>query len=155
MVKAAWDSVTAETVVNCFHRGGFSSPSEVMGFLEEDMDPDLQEQEEEEQVSLDFLNLEEGCTCTFKEYVHCDSNLQCAPMLTSQDIVSSATQNPAKDDTDDVGDPLPIFSFQQAHSSFLNIKAFLVRTTSSSNAGTWKRTFKCMHSNNNNKVFHQ
>ena len=109
MVRAAWDSVTAETVVNCFRSGGFSSPSEVMGFLEEDMDLDLQEQEEEEQVSLGFLNLEEGCTCTFKEYVHCDSNLQCAPMLTSQDIVSSATQNPAKDDTDDVSDPLPIF----------------------------------------------
>ena len=130
MVRAAWDSVTAETVVN---RGGFSLPSEVMGSLEEDMDPDLQEQEEE-QVSLDFLNLKEGCTCTFEEYVHCDSSLQCAPMLTSQDIVSSATQNPAKDDTDDVGDPLPIVSFQQAHSSFLNIKAFLFRTTSSSNA---------------------
>ena len=105
-----------------------------MGSLEEDMDPDLQEQEEEEQVSLDFLNLEEGCTCTFEEYVHCDSSLQYAPMLTSQDIVSSATQNPAENDTDDVGDPLPIVSFQQAHSSFLNIKAFLVRTTSSSNA---------------------
>ena len=52
MVRAAWDSVTAETAVNCFHRGGFSSSSEVMGSLEEDMDPDLQEQEEEEQVSL-------------------------------------------------------------------------------------------------------
>ena len=99
MVRAARDSATAETVINCFHRGGFSLPSEVMGSLEEDMDPDLQEQEEEEQVSLDFLNLEEGCTCTFKEYVHCDSSLQCAPMLTSQDI---ATQNPAEDDTDDV-----------------------------------------------------
>ena len=76
-------------------------------------------------------------------------------MLTSRDIVSSATQNPAEDDTDDAGDPLPIVSFQQAHSSFLNIKAFLVRTTSSSNAGTRKRMFKCMCSNNNNKVFHQ
>ena len=48
MVRAAWDSVTAETAVNCFHRGGFSLPSEVMGSLEEDMDPDLQEQEEEQ-----------------------------------------------------------------------------------------------------------
>ena len=44
--------VTAETVINCFHRGGFSLSSEVMGSLEEDMDPGLQEQEKEEQVSL-------------------------------------------------------------------------------------------------------
>ena len=55
-------------------------------------------------------------------------------MLTSQDIVSSATVCETEDDADDVGEPLPIVSFQQAHSSFLNIKAFLVRTTSSSNA---------------------
>lgn len=62
---------------------------------------DLQEQEEE---SLDFLNLEEGCS--FEEVIHCDSSLQCAPMLTSEDIASSITKNPvgeAEDDADYVG----------------------------------------------------
>lgn len=130
MVRAAWDSVTAETIINCFRKGGFLSPFD--NVTEEEMD--LQEEEEEEDVSLDFLNLEEGCTCSFKEYVNCDCSLQCVPMLTSQDIVSSATVGETEDDADDVGEPLPIVSFQQAHSSFLNIKAFLVHTTSSSNA---------------------
>ena len=135
-----------------------------MGSLKEDVD--LQEQEEEEQVSFDFLNLEEECICTFKEYVHCDSIFECVPMLTSQDIVSSATQNPAEDDTDGVGDTLPIVSFQQAHPSFLNIKVFLVRTTSSSNADRVYHLLRDLEmefakerlnacTQNKNKVFHQ
>ena len=54
-------------------------------------------------------------------------------MLTSQDKVSSGTQNPvgeAEDDANNAGDPLPNVSSQQAHSSFLNIKAFPYCTTS-------------------------
>lgn len=57
-------------------------------------------------------------------------------MLTSEAIVSCITQYPvgeAKDDADDVGEPLANVSSQQVY-SFLNIKAFLLCTMSSSNA---------------------
>ena len=49
MARATWDSVTTETVTNCFRKGGFSLPSEDRDSLEEEVD--LQEQEEE---SLEF-----------------------------------------------------------------------------------------------------
>lgn len=91
-------------------------------------------------------------------------------MLTRQDIVSSVTQNPfgdAEDDADDAGDPLSNVSSQQAHSSFLNIKAFLLPTTSSSNADQAyhlltdlevelaKGHFNACTQNNYNRLFHQ
>ena len=66
-------------------------------------------------------------------------------MLTNEDIVSSITQNPvgeAEDNADNVGEPLANVSSQQAYSSFLNIKAFLLRPTSSSNADQAYRLLK-------------
>ena len=73
IARAALDSATAKTVTNCFRGERLSLTSEDRDSLEEKMD--IQEHEEE---SLDFLNLEEGCS--FKEYVNFDSSLQ---LLTS------------------------------------------------------------------------
>ena len=46
--------------------------------------------------------------CRFDEYVAADDGVQCSPMPTIQDIVSSVTQiSEEGEETDDVGDTLP------------------------------------------------
>ena len=65
--------------------------------------------------------------CIFDEYVSSDSHLQCT-MPSSADIVDSIKQSTedAEDSNDDAGDPLPLVTFCQAHSGFLDMKAYLL-----------------------------
>ena len=67
-------------------------------------------EQDEQPVTLDGLRLEEPVT--FEEYVNCDGNLQCTPMITAADIVSSVQTPPDHDDEqDDIGDPVPRLSY--------------------------------------------
>lgn len=110
MVQASWESVTPDTVSNCFNKAGFT------------LQPADEVQDEGEvhndDVSLEFLNTEEPTT--FDDYVSCDNDLQCAPMISVEDIVTSfdPSATAQDDEVDDFGDPLPRVSIQQANSAF-------------------------------------
>ena len=73
---------------------------------EEDPFMDLEEetacQDDDPMQQLQLTN-----RCSFDEYVAADDGVQCSPMPTIQDIVSSVTQISEEGETDDVGDPLP------------------------------------------------
>ena len=49
--------------------------------------------------------------------------VQCSPMPTIQDIVSSVTQISEEGETDDVGDPLPLVTYKQA---FPDLRSYLL-----------------------------
>ena len=122
MVQVAWESVTSDTVSNCFRKAGFTSQ------LGDEMDMATVGELSEEDVTLEFLNAEEPTS--FAEYVSCDSDLQCAPMITTGDIAASFDPScTTEDETDDFGDPLPKVSVQQANSAFRDIQAFLIRNS--------------------------
>ena len=64
--------------------------------------------------------------CSFDEYVAADDGVQCSPMPTIQDIVSSVTQISEEGETDDVGDPLPAVTYKQAYSAFQDLRSYLL-----------------------------
>ena len=60
-----------------------------------------------------------GNLCSFDEYIAVDDGLQCSPMPTNQDIVSSVMQVSEEDEEgDDTGDPLPSVTYKQAYFCF-------------------------------------
>ena len=119
MIRAAWDSLTPSTIANCFRKAGFTD----LG----NEDSTCTEQDEQP-VTLDGLRLEEPVT--FEEYVNCDGNLQCTPMITAADIVASVQTPPDHDDEqDDIGDPVPRVSYQTATEAYKNIQAYLLRNS--------------------------
>lgn len=106
MLRVAWDSVKMTTIVNCFKKGGFITHQ-----------VDLEESDDEE-VNLDDLHLDEAIT--FNEYVNSDKDLQCAPMLTSEEIVHSLRASPDidSDTVDDCGESLSMITSQAACMAF-------------------------------------
>jgi hypothetical protein len=121
IIKKAWDPVTSTCIANCFHKAGFTTPLPADLQEEDDSFQDLDESADEEDP-LHGIVLDNPCT--FEEYL-CD--LQCVPLLTSEDIVASFTQAAeGAEESDDAGDPLPIVTFQQAHAGFLALQSFLL-----------------------------
>ena len=109
MVQVAWDSITSSTISNCFQKAGFS-------LLSAD-NVDSSEEFGEDHMNLEFLNQEEAIS--LGENISCDSDIQCAPMLSNQDISGSINQIVAiEDETDDFGDPLPKVSILTSQFSF-------------------------------------
>ena len=88
---------------------------------------------QDEDVSLDFVNIEEPTS--FEEYASCDCDNQCAPMISTEEIIMSVEPSCTGDDEDDdYGDPLLKVSIQQASSAFRHLQAFLLQhTTNASN----------------------
>ena len=122
ILQKAWEMVTPATISNCFRKAGFERVSATL----EDEDPfrDMDEPED----SLEELQLPESCT--FSEYLSVDENLQCTPLPTTEDIVTSITQQSSDtiESDDDTGDPLPAVTYQEAYSAFLKIRSFLLRS---------------------------
>ena len=105
MLRKAWESVTESIVSNCFCKARFILPLEPE--VEEE-DPFLNLDEENTSQDAPLLQLE---TCTFDDYVAVDDELQCAPLPTTEDIVSSVRQTSEEaDENDDAGDPLPFIT---------------------------------------------
>ena len=123
-MKTAWESVTESTISNCFRKAGFSLPLELK-VDEEDPFVDLEEetacQDDDPMQQLQLAN-----RCSFDECVAADDGVQCSPMPTIQDIVSSVTQISEEGETDDIGDPLPPVTYKQAYSAFQDLRSYLL-----------------------------
>ena len=115
MARNSWNFVSPSAIANCFRRAEFVPPS-----------THSEEVVESESVSSFEIGFDEDCT--FDEYVSSDSHLQCSPVLSSAHIADSIRQSTedAEDSNDDAGDPLPSVTFHQAHSGFLDMKAYLL-----------------------------
>ena len=111
IVQVAWESVTSDPVSNCFRKAGFASQ------LGDEMDMATAGELSKEDVTLEFLNAEEP-----NEYVSCDSDLQCAPMITTGDIAASFDPGcTTEDETDDFCD---FFSKSQSNKPILLFETF-------------------------------
>ena len=125
MLKKAWESVTPLTISNCFKKGGFVVPDQTL-----DDDPFADSDSEEssdESDPLAQLSLTEPCT--FEEYVRADENLQCSPMPTTEDIISSIAtteSDVSEEEEDDTGEPLAAVTHQQAYDAFLKVRSYLL-----------------------------
>ena len=130
MLRKAWESVTASTISNCFHKVGFVPPFEPE-MEEEDLFLNLNDEETASQdIPLQQLQLENPCT--FDDYVAVDNDLQCAPLLTTEDIVSSV--NITSEDVvenDDTGDPLPPVTYERAYSALQELRSYLLHSSPS------------------------
>ena len=127
MLRRAWESVTESTISNCFRKGGFILPLEPE-VEEEDPFVDL----DAETASQDdpMHQLENGNLCSFDEYIAVDDGLQCSPMPTNQDIVSSVMQVSEEDEEgDDTGDPLPSVTYKQDYSAFQELRSYLLNSS--------------------------
>ena len=115
MARNSWNLVLPSAIANCFRRAQFVKPS--TNFEE------VMESEFVSSFETDF-----DVDCIFEEYVSSDSHLQCSLMLSSADIVASLGQSTqdAVDSDDDACDSPPSVTFCQAHSGFLDIKAYLL-----------------------------
>ena len=130
MLRKAWESGTPETIKNCFGKAGFREVSP--GDAEEDDDPFRDIEETSHNLGdLEELALDEPCT--FNDYLTVDENLQCAPLPNTEDIVASIGESSTQtnESDDDMGEPLPIVSYQQAHSAFLTIQSYLMCSSDS------------------------
>ena len=144
MLRRAWESVTESTISNCFRKGGFILP----------LEPEVEE--EDPFVDLDaktasqddpMHQLEIGNLCSFDEYIAVDDGLQCSPMPTNQDIVSSVMQVSEEDEEgDDTGDPLPSVIYQQAYSAFQELRSYLLNSSQEKESESLYRLLSDMES---------
>ena len=131
MLRKAWDLVTESTVSNCFRKAGFVSPLEPE--VEEE-DPFLNLDEENASQDDPLLQLEIENPCTFDDYVAVDDELQCAPLPTTEDILSSIRQTSEEvDESDDAGDPLPLVTYERAYFAFQELQLYLIHSSPSEN----------------------
>ena len=131
LLRKAWDLVTKSTVSNCFCKAGFSPPLEPE--VEEE-DPFLNLDEENASQDDPLLQLEIENPCTFDDYVAVDDELQCAPLPTTEDILSSVRQTSEEvDETDDSGDPLPLVTYERAYFAFQVLRSYLIHSSPSEN----------------------
>ena len=91
MVAKSWDSVTSSTISNCFRKGGFihenvtENHEEIPGEGVEELPEDW------------VLNEVYGMDATaFASYVDFDSEVQCVPLCTEEDIIESITSKRAR-----------------------------------------------------------
>ena len=81
-----------------------------------------------------LLQLEIENPCTFDDYVAVDDELQCAPLPSTEDIVSSIRQTSEEtDETDDAGYPLPLVTYEQAYFAFQELRSYLIHSSPSEN----------------------
>ena len=129
MIRKAWDSITSSTIANCFRKAGFivpAAPSDEQRLSEPcDEVEDSFESQDSDNGSTLMEDLDMDDPCSFEEYVDSDCALQCAPMLSNEDIISTIRVDDST--TDDAGDSPPQISYQEAHSCFLNVKSFLLQ----------------------------
>lgn len=129
MLKKAWESVTSTAIANCFRKAGFITPfAESLQREEDDPFLDLDDPVEDLDEEDPFHELELENPCSFDEYVHIDSDLQCAPLPDSEEIIASMRQTSEEaEDSDDAGDSLPPVTYKQAHIAFMEFQSFLLR----------------------------
>lgn len=131
MPRKAWESVTESTVSNCFRKAGFVLPLEPEA---EEEDPFLNLDEEGTSQDDPLLQLEIENPCTFDEYVAVDDDIQCAPLPTTKDIVSSVRQTSEEaDENDDAGDPLPLATYERAYFALQELQPYLLHSSPSEN----------------------
>ena len=98
MLKSAWEDVRESSIVNCFAKAGFATPSH-----SEDDDVDL---------AMDELEPPDGISAEdFHVFVDIDSSLECHGVLTDENICASVCQDTDSqpDSKDETGeDPLPV-----------------------------------------------
>ena len=88
----------------------------------------------EENASQDdpLLQLKIENSCTFDDYVAVDDELQCAPLPTAEDILSSIRQTSEEvDETDDAGDPLPLVTYERAYFAFQELRSYPIHSSPS------------------------
>ena len=81
----------------------------------------------EEEPDLDGLTC--GEVVIFAEYVNVDENLQCMPMPTLDminELEACALDLDISNTSDDVGDPLPVVTYNQSFQAYQDIQAFLL-----------------------------
>ena len=125
MLKKAWEAVTPSTIANCFRKGGF----EVCSQLSDDPFADSDDEESSESDPLSRFSFNESKSCSFQEYVGVDENLQCSPMLTTEEIVSSIASSDTVDE-DDTGEPLAVVTHKQACEAYQQLRSYLLRHSS-------------------------
>ena len=124
MLRKAWESVTQTTVANCFRKAGFVSTPEPPVEVE---DPFLDLDGDDTLLEGEPLGVQ--ISCSFDEYVSVDDGLQCAPLPSGEDIVSSIRQTSEEaEEGDDAGDPLPPVTYTQAYAAFLDLQSYLLRS---------------------------
>ena len=91
--------------------------------------------------------LEIGNLCSFDEYIAVDDGLQCSPMPTNQDIVSSIMQVSEEDEEgDDTGDPLPSVTYKQIYSAFQELRSYLLNYSQEKESESLHRLLSDMES---------
>lgn len=125
MLKKAWEAATPSTIANCFRKGGF----EVCNQLSDDPFADRDDEESSESDPLSRFSFNESESCSFQEYVGVDENLQCSPMLTSEEIVSSIASSDTVEE-DDTGEPLAVVTHKQTCKAYQQLRSYLLRHSS-------------------------
>ena len=88
-----------------------------------------------------------GNLCSFDEYIAVNNGLQCSPMPTNQDIVSSVMQVSEEDEEgDDTGDPLPSVTYKQAYSAFQELRSYLLNSSKEKESESLYRLLSDMES---------
>ena len=84
--------------------------------------------------------LEIGNLCSFDEYIAVDDGLQCSPVPTNQDIVSSVMQVSEEDEEGD--DTLPSVTYKQAYSVFQELLSYLLNSSQEKESESLYKAFK-------------
>ena len=94
MIATSWDAVKSTTVSNCFRKGGFVHGN--VDGVSQDISPEGVEELPEDWVMDETYGMNQS---DFTSYVNIDSEVQCSPLSTEEDIVESIAAKRARVET--------------------------------------------------------